>query len=116
MEDTNILDDLPLSESTFFILLCLASGPRHGYAILKDVQGLSHGRVLLSTGTLYGAIRRLLEAGWIVRVEDSENNENGHERKEYELTHLGRRVLQAEIERMDSLVRTARPLIAAKDL
>jgi DNA-binding PadR family transcriptional regulator len=115
MEEPNILDHLPLSESTFLILLCLASGPRHGYAILKDVQGLSQGRVVLSTGTLYGAIRRLLDAGWIVRLEESKNTENGHERKEYELTRLGRQALHAEIERMDRLVRTARPLTAAKD-
>ncbi len=52
------------------ILLSLAPGPKHGYAILKEVETLSDGRVKLSTGTLYGAIERLLDQDWIRRVDD----------------------------------------------
>ena len=62
------IDQAPLSESTFYILLSLAPGPQHGYAMLKDVESLSGGRLRLSTGTLYGAIQRLLEQAWIEPV------------------------------------------------
>ena len=53
----------PPSEAVFLILTSLAGEPRHGYALLKDIEALSDGRVRLSTGTLYGALHRLLEAG-----------------------------------------------------
>jgi DNA-binding PadR family transcriptional regulator len=52
-----------ISESVFLVLLSLAEEPRHGYSIIKDVQQMTDGRVLLSTGTLYGALQRLLEQG-----------------------------------------------------
>jgi DNA-binding PadR family transcriptional regulator len=58
----------PLTEATFFILLSLSPAPKHGYAIMKEVKALSNGRIVFSTGTLYGALRRLLEQGWIRRV------------------------------------------------
>ena len=103
---------LPLTEVTYFILLSLASGPRHGYAIMKDVQSLSQGRVSLSTGTLYGALKRLLEQGWILRAEDRDPADNGRERKTYRLTDLGRQVLGAELERLDSLVIAAQMRVA----
>jgi DNA-binding PadR family transcriptional regulator len=97
----------PLTEATFFILLSLAPAPKHGYAILKEVKALSNGRVVFSTGTLYGAIRRLLEQGWIKRVTDPEPNPTDRERKAYALTDKGRRVVNAETERLRSLLRTA---------
>lgn len=96
-------EQLPLSEATFFILLSLASGPRHGYAILKEVEALSKGRVLLSTGTLYGALKRLLEGGWVERLEEMATPESGRERKAYRLTPLGRRILKAETKRLRTL-------------
>ena len=89
---------LPLREATFFIMVCLADKPKHGYAILKEVEALSDGRIVLSTGTLYGAIKRLLDQGWIVRSD--EDDSVGRERKSYALTDLGRRVLQAESNRL----------------
>lgn len=98
---------LPLTEPTFFILLSLSPAPKHGYAIMKDVQALSEGRVILSTGTLYGAIRRLLEQGWIERVDDPEPNPTDRQRKAYALTRLGRRVLEAEVARLGRLVSAA---------
>ena len=98
---------LPLTEATFFILLSLVPQPKHGYAIMKEVEALSHGRVLLSTGTLYGAIRRMLEQGWIERAEEDEAREDGRVRKSYRLTYLGRRILEGETERLQSLVAAA---------
>jgi DNA-binding PadR family transcriptional regulator len=109
--ENSIHENLPLTEATFFILLSLAPGPCHGYAILKAVEELSAGRVTLSTGTLYGAIKRLLETDWIERVEsahDAQADETGRPRKDYRLTGLGRRIMNAEIERMEGLVYTAR--------
>ncbi len=97
----------PLSEATFFILLSLAPGPKHGYAIMKDARALSDGRVVLSTGTLYGALKRLLDQEWIRRIDDRTNGAQ-RGRKAYVLTNPGRRALNAEIERLQNLVNTAR--------
>lgn len=108
----------PLREPTFFILLALSKGRKHGYAILKDVEALSEGRVVLSTGTLYGALARLLEQRVIRkstgdRGVDSPDSERGpgsadiRVRKCYELTQLGRRLLEAEINRLSALLATA---------
>ena len=58
-----IIQSLPLTEPVMLIMLSLAGQPRHGYAILKDVEQMSSGRVMLSTGTLYGALRRLRRLG-----------------------------------------------------
>ena len=102
-----LLSRLPLREPTFFILLSLSPGPKHGYAILKEVENLSEGRVLLSTGTLYGAIKRLLDDGWIRRTDDPLPNGTDRERKAYALTEQGRRVLNAEVERLRKLVTVA---------
>jgi DNA-binding PadR family transcriptional regulator len=107
MTDRNELRGLvPLSESTLFILLSLAPAPKHGYAIMKDTRRLSEGRVVLSTGTLYGALKRLLDLGWIERVTDTDANGN-RERKAYALTRQGRRVLEAEVARLQELVSIA---------
>lgn len=97
----------PLTEATFFILLSLSPAPKHGYAIMKEVKVLSNGRIVFSTGTLYGAIRRLLEQGWIKRVNDPEPNPTDRERKAYALTDRGRKAVNAEIERLKSLLTTA---------
>jgi DNA-binding PadR family transcriptional regulator len=100
--------NLPLTEVSYFILLSLVPRPRHGYAIMKDVREMSQNRVELSTGTLYGAIKRMLEQGWILHSDDPEGEQSGRERKFYSLTGLGRQILKAEIERLHSLVVAAR--------
>ncbi len=100
-------DELPLTEATFCILLSLAPGPKHGYAMMKDVQQLSNQRVVLSTGTLYGALKRLLEQGWIARQEDATVDDTGRHQKVYILTELGRRMLAAEAARLRALVEVA---------
>jgi DNA-binding PadR family transcriptional regulator len=104
-------DRLPLTESTYFILLSLAHGPLHGYAILKAVKEISDGRIALSTGTLYGAIKRLLDLGWIERVNDKEDGNAiqlaGRPRKSYSLTSLGSKYLDGEITRIHQLLAAA---------
>ena len=101
-------NDLPLSEAVFFILLSLSPGPKHGYAIMKDVQQLSNDRVRLSTGTLYGALKRLLKQEWVERVEEAQPVKTGRQRKEYILTQSGVQVLGAEAARMRSLAAMVR--------
>ena len=103
----NFQSPLPLTEATYFILLSLAPEPKHGYGIMKDVLALSQGRINFSTGTLYGAIKRLLEQGWIMRVDETVSDSNGQVRKAYGLTDLGRRILRAEVERLNALVQVA---------
>jgi DNA-binding PadR family transcriptional regulator len=101
---------LPLREPTFYILLSLAGGKKHGYAILKDVEYLSQGKVRLSTGTLYEGLARLLEQNLIERVPDQKKNGQstqihpGKPRKAYLLTSFGKEVLEAETHRLRTLV------------
>jgi DNA-binding PadR family transcriptional regulator len=100
---------LPLTESTFYILLSLTPGKKHGYAILKDVKDLSKERVNLSTSTLYTAVGRLLDQDLIERFSDDEEDVSpGLPRKSYALTELGRRVLEAEAIRLQGMVKEAR--------
>ena len=98
----------PISETTFLILLSISAGPTHGYAVMKDVCDLSQEQVILSTGTLYGALKRLLDFGWIKRTEESEPTTDQRERKSYVLTSQGKRVLEAEVNRLGHLVTLAR--------
>ena len=103
------LSFLPLTEPTFYILLSLTPGKKHGYAISKDVKALSSERVNLSTSTLYTAIGRLLDQELIERLfDDNENSGPGLPRKSYALTELGKRVLEAETNRLQGMVNEAR--------
>ncbi|HEV2445194.1 MAG TPA: helix-turn-helix transcriptional regulator [Candidatus Sulfopaludibacter sp.] len=94
----------PLSEAVLLILASLAGGPKHGYALMKDIESLSQGRVRLGTGTLYGALRRLLEDGWIERHEQDDTS---RDKQAYRLTGAGRAQLEAEVERMKQVTRAA---------
>jgi DNA-binding PadR family transcriptional regulator len=102
----------PLTEPVLLILLSLSERPRHGYSILKDVEEVSAGRVVLSTGTLYGALRRLLDDGWIERFEE---NDTSRGRQAYRLSAKGRRTLQAEVSRLKQLTRVAGLRAARKE-
>jgi DNA-binding PadR family transcriptional regulator len=89
-------------------LLSLADGDKHGYAILKDVEELSNGKLILSTGTLYGALNRMLNQEYIQRIPITEEKPRpGLPRKAYRLTEFGLQVLQAETKRIRSLVHKA---------
>ncbi len=103
------LSYLPLTESTFYILLSLAPDKKHGYAILKDVKDLSKERIKLSTSTLYTAVGRLLDQDLIERLDDDDGDPGpGLPRKSYALSELGRRVLEAEAVRLQGMVKEAR--------
>ena len=102
----------PLTEPVLLILLSLAEHPRHGYAILKDVEGMSDGRVRFSTGTLYGALRRLLEAEWIDRFEE---DDPPRDRVAYRLTRVARQRLLTETARLKHLARLSALRLLAKE-
>ncbi len=106
------METFALSEPVLLVLLSLAEQPRHGYAILKDIEAMSDGRVRLSTGTLYGALQRLLDHGWIERVQEESTP---RDRRTYRLTSRGRRNLQMEIERMRHLTKLASSRAARKE-
>ena len=96
---------LPLTPAAFHVLLALADGPKHGYLILKDVEERTEG-VRLSTGTLYGLIKRFLDDELI--VETAAAAEDDERRRPYKLTALGRDVAAAEAGRLERLVNAAR--------
>ena len=96
-------DCLPLTPALFHVLLSLTDGEKHGYAIIKEVEERTNGAVRLSTGTLYGIVKRLLQDGWI---RDSVLGSTDR-RRAYRLTAFGRKVAQAEADRLRELVRAA---------
>jgi DNA-binding PadR family transcriptional regulator len=101
-------DVLPLSRPVFHILLALADGERHGYAIMQGVEARSDGDVKIGPGTLYGAIRRLLEQGAIEEVEVPTGPDDDARRRYYTLTDFGRSLLVAEADRLEKLVKAVR--------
>jgi len=97
---------LPLTAAAFHVLLTLADGPRHGYQILKDVEERTEGEVVLSTGTLYGLIKRFLDDELIIEMRPAAGDDE--RRRTYKLTTLGREVAEAEGGRLERLVAAAR--------
>jgi DNA-binding PadR family transcriptional regulator len=100
---------LPLTPAVFFILFALADGEKHGYAIMQSVSGLSGDTFRMGPGTLYTTIQRLLELDLIEEAERA-GGKSDHEsrRKYYRLTRRGTEILEAEVDRMESVVRLAR--------
>lgn len=100
---------LPLTAAMFQVLLSLAGGEKHGYAILKDVAAQTNGELKLGTGTLYGIIKRLLGEGMIVECHRRPaRGDDDARRRYYRLTDWGRQVAAAEAERMEKLIAIAR--------
>jgi len=102
----------PLTEPVLLILMSLADAPRHGYALIKDIETLSDGRIRLSTGTLYGALRRLLADRWIERFEQEDTS---RDKQAYRLTSTGRRRLEVELDRMRQLTRAGSLRLRTKE-
>lgn len=100
---------LPLPNAVFHILVALADRERHGYSIMQDVDARTGGKVQLSAGTLYTAIRRMLEQGLIEELRDSPDPGSADERRRYyRVTRLGRDVALAEAKRFSELLDQAR--------
>ena len=104
------LDELlPLTPVAFHVLVSLAEGPRHGYAIAQEVEGLTDGRIVMGPGTLYGSLRRLTEAGLIAEADNpGDGGLHAERRRYYRVTALGREALDAESTRLLRAARLAR--------
>lgn len=99
---------LPLPPAQLHILLALSDGEKHGYAVMSEVEALTDGAVSMGPGTLYGAIKRLLNAGLIEESDERPDPELDDERRRYyRVTGFGARVLTAELARLEQLVRAA---------
>jgi len=99
---------LPLPSATLHILIALASGEKHGYAIMRDVEELSDGHVKMGPGTLYGSVKRMLKDGLIEETAERPDPElDDQRRRYYRLTALGSQVRTAELQRLEALVRRA---------
>jgi DNA-binding PadR family transcriptional regulator len=100
---------LPLTPAVFNILLALADGEKHGYSIMLEVESNTNGQVLMGPGTLYGSIKRMLQADLIEESDERPDPAlDKQQRRYYRLTGLGRRSLHMEAERMASQVSLAR--------
>ena len=108
-EDRSPNDELPLTPATFHILLALVEGERHGYAIMREVRERTSGAVQLGPGTLYGSLKRLLEAGLVEESGERADPELDDERRRYyRITRFGSAVARAEARRLEALVQMAR--------
>ena len=101
-------DFTPLSSAAFHILVSLAAGSKHGYAIMKEVAAATSGEVQLNPGTLYTTIKRLLEDELIRETNAPSDADSSDERRRYyAITPKGRRVARAELERLRGVVEHA---------
>lgn len=95
----------PMSESYYYILLCLSKGANHGYGIMQMTEKLSGGDVKIGSGTMYGATGNMIKKGWIREIM---SNEPGQERRRlYQLSGSGREALRAEITRLRRMLENA---------
>ena len=102
-------DMLPLTPAVFHVLLALADGERHGYAIMQEVAEHTEGRIKMGPGTLYGTIKRLIEAQLIEESDERPDADSDDERRRYyRLTGVGQRVVKAEAQRYAEMVAVAR--------
>jgi DNA-binding PadR family transcriptional regulator len=105
MTESSSQEWLPLSPTVFHILLALADGERHGYAIMREVEQSTEGKVRMGPGTLYGAVKKLLSDGLIEEMD----SERGEERRRYyRLSGLGARVLNGELSRLRGILESAK--------
>jgi DNA-binding PadR family transcriptional regulator len=107
IQSEDILKYLPLSESTYYILLAL-SEPLHGYGVMQKVETLSQGAVKIGPGTLYGAFQSLEKEGLIVKVSEEER------RKSYVLTGKGREVLKQQVARLEIMTHNGLEIFGRK--
>lgn len=100
------MEPIALTEAVYYILLSLGE-PLHGYGIMQNVEQLSHGRVRLAAGTLYGALNTMVSKGWIESLDAGASRR----KKEYVITAEGRQVARQELERLQELTRNGEAVI-----
>jgi DNA-binding PadR family transcriptional regulator len=103
---TNPEENIVLTEAVFYTLLALHT-PLHGYGIMQETKRMTDGRLVLSAGTLYGAISSMLEKGWIKALPEEEESR----RKEYVITEQGRNIARNELIRLQELVNNGNKII-----
>ncbi len=108
MSRTENAAQTPLTPAVLHILLALAEGERHGYAIAQEIETATEGDIHMGPGTLYGSIRRMLSAGLIDESPRRRRPDDDERRRYYRMTPLGRRLLEAELSRLTRVVRVAR--------
>lgn len=101
---------IPLTEAVYYILLAVQQ-PMHGYAIMQYISKISHGRVKMGPGTLYGAIKTLLNKGWIELFQVKDESR----KKEYVLTEDGLNVVLAEITRLEELINNGKVIMRGEE-
>jgi DNA-binding PadR family transcriptional regulator len=100
---------LPMTPAVFYVLFALAQGDKHGYAIMQETSKVSNGEFRMGPGTLYTTLQRLLDFKVIEEVEHAgESRQRASRRRYYRLIGRGRVLLEAELARLDSVVRLAR--------
>src|SRR5688500_16732582 len=101
----------PLTPAVFHILLALSTGERHGYGIMKQVEEDSNGNVAMGAGTLYGSLKRMLDAGLVKESDKRVDPQMDDERRiYYQISGVGRKALEAELERYRNIVTVAQKL------
>ncbi len=105
--DDRFLDYLPLTPAVFHILLALSEGAQHGYAVMKEVAEQTDGELRLGSGKLYYSIQRMLDEELIGEIELPPGHKPERGRRTYELTELGRDLLEAEAQRLQRTVKLA---------
>jgi DNA-binding PadR family transcriptional regulator len=106
---------IPLTPAVFHILLSLAQGARHGYGVIVDVRERTEGKIRLGTGTLYTALKRLLDQGAIHETAPPEAPEDARRQMHYSITPLGTELLRAETARLREMVALATKVVAQGD-
>ena len=99
----------PLTESYFYILLCLYKENLHGYEIMQKAKELSEGKVVIGAGTMYGATSNMMKKGWIEEILEEAKDERG--KRLYKLTEIGKSVLAQEVSRLENLVTNAKSIM-----
>lgn len=109
MTDDRLEDLLPLSPTVFHILVAMTDGPTHGYALAREVEESTDGRVVLGPGTLYGSLQRMVASELIEEADNpGEDGVHADRRRYYRMTALGSTALRAESERLARAVETVR--------
>lgn len=104
--DVSIRKYLPLTESTYYILVALST-PLHGYGVMQKVEEMTGGEITIGPGTLYGAFSTLEKEGLICMVNEEDR------RKSYTLTERGRQVLAGQVRRLEMMIRSGQAAIQA---
>ena len=109
MSEKPVLEDfLPLPAAVFHILVAIGEGERHGYSIMQDIAERTNNKIRMSPGTLYAAVKRMLEQGLIEEVRGSHTLSDDERRRYYRIAKLGRRVVSAEAARMSEMLQQAK--------